>query len=417
MKIWGILMISMLLVLTGCGGTGHNTRAAAENHQHETENLDSSREAGHTHESENDTIHLSVEKQKEWNIHTIPAEIKELRAHIELPGVVTLNKNLTAHISSYVEGKVTEVKADLGTRVRKGAALAVINSPEFARAQADFLEARAAYLLSRQEFERAEMLLKEKAIEKREYDRRETAYQQALTRYGALGSALHSYGIDHAHIEELIEKCKSAESQPYKCEVADPFLPITTPISGTVVFRDIIIGEHIQPEKNIFTVTDLNRLWVELDAYEKDIPFLVKGGDVSIQASVYETEQFPGRITYISDVIDEKIRTVSVRVEVENQDLKLKPQMYVKGNILSPVATQQLAVPEAAVQSLGEEKIVFIQAESDTFHIRHVKVKDLISGWITIQSGIEPGEIIVHEGAFTLKSELTKGTFGHAHAH
>jgi cobalt-zinc-cadmium efflux system membrane fusion protein len=402
MKIWGIPLISILLVLTGCGDNGHNTGTAAENHQHETEN---------------DTIHLSVEKQKEWNIHTIAAEIKELRAQIELPGVVTLNKNRTAHISSYVEGKVTEVKADLGTRAGKGAALAVINSPEFAQAQADFLEARAAYLLSRQEFERAEMLLKAKAIEKKEYDRRETAYQQASTRFGALGSALHSYGIDHDHIEELISKCESVESQPYKCEVADPFLPITTPISGTVVFRDIIIGEHIQPEKNIFTVTDLDRLWVELDAYEKDIPFLINGGDVSIQTSVYETEQFPGRITYISDVIDEKIRTVSVRVEVENRDRKLKPQMYVKGNILSPAAAQQLAVPEAAVQSLGEEKIVFIQAESDMFRIRRVKVQDLISGWVTIKSGLDPGEIIVHKGAFTLKSELTKGTFGHAHAH
>jgi cobalt-zinc-cadmium efflux system membrane fusion protein len=91
--------------------------------------------------------------------------------------------------------------------------------------------------------------------------------------------------------------------------------------------------------------------------------------------------------------------------------------MYVKGNILSPAAAQQLAVPEAAVQSLGEEKIVFIQAESDMFRIRRVKVQDLISGWVTIKSGLDPGEIIVHKGAFTLKSELTKGTFGHAHAH
>ncbi len=423
MKELIIPLIAIMFILTGCGTSAsdnHTNDGTSENHQHESASSSGNHHeqaAEHTHESGVETLHLSSEKQKEWNIETIPVEMRDLQAKIQLPGIVVLNQNRTADISSYVAGKVTGIKTDLGSRVQKGDALAVINSPEFAQAQAAFLEARSVYMLSRLEYDRAKMLLEEKAIEKKEHDRREAAYQQASTKYGALGSALHSYGIDHAYIEEMIKKCEFVESQPYKCEVADPFLPIVSPISGTIVFRNIIIGEHIKPEKTIFTITDLNRLWVQLDAYEKDLPHLSTDGEVRIQTSVYGDEIFPGRITYISDVIDEQLRTVTVRVEVENKRLKLKPNMYVRGVIPSPAVHKQLAVPENALQSLGEEKIVFIQTGPGVFSIRRVEIRDHINGWATVRSGLKSGETIVTEGAFTLKSELSKGTFGHAHAH
>jgi membrane fusion protein, heavy metal efflux system len=419
MNKWIIfIIIPTLVFIAGCGqeaGETHGMNHQAENHQHAGE--ESGHTRGHEHEPGAEAIRISPEKQKEWKIDTSVVELQDLRAQIQLPGVVVLNQNRTADISSYVEGKVTQVKTDLGSRVHAGTALAVINSPEFAQAQAAFLEARSAYLLSRQEYERAKMLLYEKAIGEKEFQRREAAFQQASTKYGALGSALHSYGIDHAYIEKLISKCEAMESQPYKCEVADPFLSIASPLSGTVVFRDVVIGEHIKPEKTLFRVTDMNRLWVQLDAYEKDLPYLHLDEDVKIQTTVYGEDTFSGQITYISDVIDEQIRTITVRVEVRNPELKLKPNMCVQGRIRSPVAEKQLAVPEAAVQSLEGSKIVFVQTAPDVFNIRRVDIKDGINGWTAIRAGIQPGERIVHEGAFTLKSELTKGTIGHAHAH
>ncbi|MFW6137415.1 MAG: efflux RND transporter periplasmic adaptor subunit [Candidatus Aminicenantaceae bacterium] len=416
------LLIPVLIILTGCGGrTSQENSGDLHSHAHQHESGHpgeaSDDHSGHGHNTEDEVIHIPPDKQKQWNIQTSPAEMRDLQPKIHLPGVVTLNRNRTADISSYVEGKVNRVATDLGKRIRKGDTLAVINSPEFAKSQADFLEARFAYLLSRREYERSKMLLEEKAIEKREYDRREAAYQKASTQYGALGSALHSYGIDHQDIEELIEKCEALESQPYKCDIADPFLSIVSPVPGTVVFRDIIIGEHIKSEKTIFTVSDLSRIWVLLDAYEKDLPSLRIHSDVEILTSVYGDEIFQGRITNISDVIDEKIRTVTVRAEVDNREHRLKPNMYVQGRIQSPAVRKRLAVPDSAVQNLQDEKIVFIQTAPGDFMIRHVEIQEQINGWTVIRAGLQPGEVFVHEGAFTLKSELTKGTFGHAHAH
>ena len=411
MKKYIIVLISSFLLVLGCGSP------STEEKEPDSEIHPEEQHAGHEHETGDTAVHVSPEKQEDWNIQTHEVDVEDLQTRIQLPGAVALNRNRTADISSYVEGKVTRVEADLGDRVRKGEALAVINSPEFAKAQADFLEARAAYLLRLQEYERAKMLLKEKAIEKKEYERREAAYQQASTKYGALGSALHSYGVDHQYIEDLIKKCKILESAPYKCEVADPFLSIMSPVSGMVVFRDIIIGEHIRPEKNLFIVSDLSRIWVRLDAYEKDLPYLNIESEVDILTSLYEDKIFPGRITYISDVIDEKIRTVTVRVEVDNSEFKLKPNMYVQGRIKSPAVRKQLAVPEAAVQNFEGGKIVFVKTGPDDFLVRKVAVQEQIDGWAVIREGLKPGEIIVQKGAFTLKSELTKGTFGHVHAH
>jgi len=293
-----------------------------------------------------------------------------------------------------------------------------INSPEFAQAQASFLQARAKFILSRKEYERAKMLLREKAIEQREYQRRESEYEKAMTETGVLGSNLHSFGLDHDQIDKLIEKCESLDPDGYLCEVANPNLTILSPIRGKVIFRDVIVGEHIEPRKILFTVSDLSTLWALLDAYEKDLVFINKKSKVTINASLYPEREFEGKIVYISDLIDEKLRTAKVRVEVENKDSLLKPNMYIQGIIENKSETQHfLAVPEEALQNLNGEKIIFILEEEGAFAVREVELGNKIEGQIIIAKGLERGEKVVIKGAFNLKAELTKESFGQAHVH
>ena len=208
------------------------------------------------------------------------------------------------------------------------------------------------------------------------------------------------------------------EEEEYKCEIADPNLPIRSPISGTVIFRDAIIGAHIEPEKILFTVSDLGTLWAVLDAYEKDIPYISKESRVHILSPLYPEKKFPGQITYISETIDEKLRTVKIRVEVPNTEGLLKPNMYIQGIVENQADGKNiLAVPEEAIQNMNGEKVVFVMESKDVFAARHVQIGNKIGDRRIITEGLKPDDYLVLKGAFTIKTELTKGTFTHQHVH
>jgi len=140
---------------------------------------------------------------------------------------------------------------------------------------------------------------------------------------------------------------------------------------------------------------------------------------VSIQTSLYPGRSFPAHITYVSNLLDEKLRTMKVRVEVENPEGLLKPNMYVQGVLESPIndGEKVLAVPEEAVQILDGEKVVFVREAGDVFAVRHVQIGDKVGDHRIILSGLTEHEDVVLMGAFTLKTEISKGTFGHSHIH
>jgi cobalt-zinc-cadmium efflux system membrane fusion protein len=410
------MLLSVLLFFVFCGGGDTNKPAASQPQQ-----LDHQKEQPGQHEGEEyeyPELRLPSDKQKEWGIVTGQVAMQDISSELTLPGVLMVNQNRTAHVSSFVQGKVVSHSADLGDRVRTGQALVTINSPEFAQAQADFLRARAKYLLSQKEYERAKMLMAEKAIEEKEYLRREAEHENLATEYGALGSALHSYGITHEQIDELIEKCKSIEDKEYKCEIADPNLPILSPISGTVIYRNVVKGEHVEPTKILYTISDLNTLWAILDAYEKDLPFINEKSKVTIFSAIYPDKKFKGKITYISDLVDERLRTIKIRVDVDNTEGFLKPNTYIQGAIENLKERQDiLAIPEEAIQTLDGEKIVFVFEEDDVFAVRHVKLGNKVGEKRIIVQGLDEGDEIVIKGAFHLKAELSKATFGHTHVH
>lgn len=397
-----ILLLPILFVFLTCGGR---------------KELPSPSEADHEHH-EPETLHLSQEKLQSWGIRwALPLKTR-IASRLSIPGVLSLNLNRTAHISSFVGGKVVSLSVDLGTPVKQGQDLLTINSPEFARAQADFLQARAQFLLSSQEYDRAKMLLEEQAIEQKEYLRREAEHEQSATRYGALGSALHSYGITHAQIDELIRKCERLDQETYKCDIADPRLTVLSPLSGTVIERDVVLGEHVDPEKVLFSVSDLSTLWAVLDAYENDLALIHPDSTITITSSLYPDQVFSGIITAISDQVDPELRTVKIRAEIDNSQKQLKPNMYIQGHIENISKTEDtLMLPEAAIQNLEGRKVVFILSAENTFTAHPVNTGGKIGDNRIILEGLRGDENVVVGGAFTLKTELGKATFGHAHAH
>jgi len=372
----------------------------------------------HAEEHDHEVLHVSPEQQKAWLISLGQPQLEPFQKIITLPGIVSLNQNQTAQITPFVSGKVAELKTDLGQEVRQGETLIVLNSPEFARAQANFLQARANLLLSQKEYERAQKLLASQAIEEKEFLRRKAEHEKIVTEYGVLESILHSYGITPAYLEALIAKGDALSQKGDFYQIANPLLPLLSPINGTVIFRDVITGEQVNPDKVLLTIANLSSLWVILDAYEKDLPYLKEKSSVAISSTLYPNQIFHGRIETINAIIDEKLRTVKVRVVVPNSKRLLKPNMFVQGQIIWQDPNQKvLTLPEEAVQSLNDEKIVFVAGAEDKFSIKHIKIGEVIGQRRIILSGLSGDELVVIKGAHTLKTELTKGTTGHAHVH
>lgn len=402
-----------LLALAFCGGGPEPPAAAVGTDAHDA--ATPAPAAGGEHEHPH--LRLPPEKQAAWGLRVGEVRRESLAGRSLAPGVMALNENRTAHVSSFVPGRIASVAADLGQTVRKGQTLLTVNSPAFAQAQADFLEARARYQLGLAESRRAEALWQAKAIEEKELLRRRAEYEKLAAEYGALGSKLHSLGLTHEEIDKLIEKCRLVETQEYKCEVADPHLPLLAPLAGSVIFREAVVGAPVEPDAVLFTVSDLRTLWALLDVAEKDIPLVGADSRVSVRSTLFPGREFPARVGAVSEIVDEKLRTLRVRVEVDNGLGLLKPNMYVQGVFEHAGAARAdvLAVPEEAVQTLDGAKVVFVREEGDLFAARAVRLGDLVGDRRIVLEGLEEGDQVVLEGAFTLKSELSKSGFGHVH--
>ena len=207
MKKFAILF--SILALTFCSG-GNNTAIDEHDHSdathtHEGETTASAHQevddGGHTHEGEttqpaqaeedagHEHQHLDVTpaKQRAWGVRVGQVEPQKLSSQIVLPGVISLNENKTAYVTSFVHGQIAKLSVDLGSKVRKGQTIVVINSPDFAQIQADFLQTRASYNLSRIEYERAQALWKNNAIGEKDLLRRQAEHDKLSSEYGALG--------------------------------------------------------------------------------------------------------------------------------------------------------------------------------------------------------------------------------------
>jgi len=355
-------------------------------------------------------IRVSPELQKKWGLVTAPVERLAVTGTVTLPGVIALNQQRTALVTSLIEGRVTSIGADLGDQVRAGQVLVVLHSPALAQAQTAFLQANARRAVARRELDRARELLKDEAIQQKEVLRRQAEFDAATTEFGLAESSLHSLGWDHPQLDALLRKASSAG--PDMSDVVDPTLAIRASIDGRVITRDVVAGEHVHPDKLLFTVSDLSTVWALLDAREKELPNLTAGGRVAITSEVYGTRSFEGRLTRIGDVVDEKLRTIKLRVELPNPGLVLKPNMFVQGSLaLGGGPREALGVPEDAIQTIQGEPVVFVLGPGGGFSVNPVVIGERIGTRRAVTGGLDGRAVVVVAGAFNLKAELLKSSF------
>lgn len=196
------------------------------------------------------------------------------------------------------------------------------------------------------------------------------------------------------------------------------YYTISSLLSGTVINKNVSLGEVVPEDREIFTIANLQDVWVEFNIYTEDTLRIKPGLKIQIQNEELALSTI-AVISYFSPVIDPVTRTKTARVVLNNQSQQWMPGMFVNGTILVPQLESVLAVPNEAVQILNEKTVVFVLEEGTTFHALPVTIGSSDDKYTQVLSGLTLDQEVVTTGAFELKAKIvTSGQGGHAgHGH
>ena len=189
-------------------------------------------------------------------------------------------------------------------------------------------------------------------------------------------------------------------------------LELKAPIDGIVTERKSTVGELINKDTEIYVISDPSALWVLAEIKERDIGAVHVGQEASFTTLAYPGEEFRGKIVLLGNRVETASRTLEARIAVANPDGRLKPGMFVDVEIATTALRDVLAISDEALQEMEEERIVFVALSETKFEKRVIKVGQEEHGRVQVLEGIKPGERVVTEGSFILKSELLKGELG-----
>jgi cobalt-zinc-cadmium efflux system membrane fusion protein len=190
---------------------------------------------------------------------------------------------------------------------------------------------------------------------------------------------------------------------------------LKTLLDGIIIEKHVTRGEAVTPVSQAFVVADLESVWIDLSVNQRDLTRIRAGQSARIIAG-HDLPVAEGIVSYVTPVVDEGTRTATARIVLGNPEGFWRPGMFTTAEVIVERVEVEVAVPLSAVHSLGDESVVFVQG-SDGFRPRPVRVRSRDAQWAEIGEGVEPGEMIVVQGGFTVKSELLRSELGGGHGH
>lgn len=316
---------------------------------------------GHDGHENGEAIRLSERALALANVATEPVERRSLTREMTLPGRVAVAEDQLHTLSARVSGRLDELHVRItGTEVESGQVVARIYSPELLAAQEELLQAVR--------------------LEARESER-------------SARDKLRLLGIADRDIAELTERG----------EVRD-HLPIRATRAGVVLERTVSEGEYVQTGQPLYRLAGLSKIWVQLEAFESELPYLSEGQHAHMTLTSGET--YHGNIVFIDPVLDDNKRSAQLRLEVDNPERNLKPGMLVRGQVQLP-DEPRLVIPAGAPLLTGERALVYVRQPGDTpgFALREVTLGPKAGDYYPVLEGLSEGEVVVSQGALRLDSE------------
>lgn len=358
--------------------------------------------------NEFEVIEISNETASSIGLKTEVVEVKRVNFQLKFNGIVKEVPNKTFFIASPVSGRVLKVLVELNQKVFKGQKLAEISSQDVAELQFDVTKEEIDL---EGDIEKAKLELD---LAKNNYDREKKLYEDGITAKKDFLEADNRYRIASNNLEILEKKGKSVTELAEKrlailgshlnTSSNSGLVEIMSPGNGIIIKRSINPGEVVEQDKVLFEASDLSEVLLESKVYEQNLPEVDLGEKVTFTTEGYQGEGFNGEISYIAQVADPETRTIAVRAKMKNPEHKLKPEMFGK-MLISIEEKDALVVSRQAVQKVDNEDIVYVKYKNG---FREVKPKlgRETDGLIEVVSGIKPGEEIVTQGSFWLKSQL-----------
>jgi cobalt-zinc-cadmium efflux system membrane fusion protein len=324
------------------------------------------------------------------HVQVLTVQPTTLTRSLRLTGAVAYNSFHTTPVITQVSGPVSRVAVVPGQKVKQGEPMLYVASPDYSQLRTNYLKAKDAYALAQKAYARAQDLYQHHAIAEQNVEQAESVEVQAGGDLASAQAALKVMGI--ADPDALVKAPPSFE------------VPVKAPISGLVVEQDVSAGQVIQPgTTQCFMVSDTTTVWVLVNVYQKDMPYVRVGDTVTIQTDTYP-EAFHGRIAYVAASLDPSTRTLQARIETPNPGDKLKKDMYVVATVNAGTIRDAIALPDAAVlRDTENQPFVYAAASANQFGRRSVTLGESLNGQTQITGGLKPGDRVVGNGSLFLQ--------------
>jgi len=320
---------------------------------------------------------------------------------LSLTRTLSYDENKVAHVAPGIGGRVTRILADFGQTVLSGQALAEIDSAELGQALAEWRKSRSLFSVRQRDYDRAKRLLEGKAISQGDFLSREGEFLIAKAEVESMDNRLHLLGLSHDDAVKLTEQ-----------EEVQSLFALRSPIPGRVIDHQINPGEVVEAGKELFTIGDLENLWLLARLYEKDLRQVRAGQEIEIFTDALPNEVFTGKIDYIGDQVDKDTRTVRARAVIRNAEGNLKPGMFVRARLVVATSEAVPVIPGSAIQEIDGASTVFVEVQPNVFEPRAIETGRSGKTLAEVKKGLNPGDRVVSEGSLILKAELLKSELG-----
>lgn len=388
-----LLLVVMALTLAACGRGRDATPAA-------TPPAAAPPAAGDAHVDPNE-VKVEEAMLRDLRITTAAVESRTGAEDVTLLGELAVDERNYAEVGVPVPARAMRLMAGPGDQVRAGQMLVELQSPELGKLRAEYVSAQARLTLAEGALKRKRDLAAEKIVPQREVQEAETDATQARAALRSASAALTALGVP-----------PSASGDAESRDAAT--FGLRSPVAGTVLERNIVQGQMLDPSTPAFRIANLATLWLTVHAFERDAVRIAKGASARLTFSALPGEQFPGVVSLLGGQVAKESRTIPIRIDVRNQRGLLRPGMSASAAVpVGASASRVLTVPVAAVQRVRNEWCVFLPKDASTFEIRKIGRGRDLGDEVEVLSGLKPGEKIVVEGAFLLKSQAEKGEAEH----
>ena len=333
-------------------------------------------EAAQKTSEEGATVTIDPAVVQNMNVVTAPVERRDLSREIRTVGFLEYDQEKMVSVTTKFAGFVEKVYVNyVGEPVRRGQPLFEIYSPELVQTQEELVSALA--------------------FARRLESAPEEARQRAEELVAAARRRLGYWDISPAQIERLESSGEVRRT-----------LTVTAPAGGVVMMRtNGLEGMAVKPGMELFHIADLSSLWLSVEVFEDQLPWLRTGSEAEITLSYFPGETFHGKVRFVEPEVAEKTRTVGLRLEVPNRDGRLRAGMYATVRFAPVVAPGAVVVPSLAVLRTGERTVVVVAEGNGRFTPRDVELGPEADRYVEVLSGVEPGEQVVTSAQFLIDSE------------